>query len=152
MNAGASDRTLHSHTVASSATSLNNRQDTESNTQGRTLANGKALRNTMKDKGTQVAVAKAKEAEKAIDEEAKKSKDAMSMHQTMKLPIDPPGRSPSTFMLPQGRHQVHRKALSSIGFSLEVRHLEASLLLLLFQPHLAPPGRPLEPKQYLHLQ
>ncbi|KAG8946252.1 hypothetical protein FRC03_001442 [Tulasnella sp. 419] len=100
MNAGTSDRTLRSHAVASSATSSNNRQDAESNTKGCTLANGKALRNTMKDKEAQVAMAKAKEAEKAKDEEAKKSKDTMSKLRTMKLPIDAPGRSPSTFMLP----------------------------------------------------
>ncbi|KAG8929786.1 hypothetical protein FRC02_005063 [Tulasnella sp. 418] len=100
MNAGTSDRTLRSHAVASSVTSSNNRRDAESNTKGRTLANGKALRNTMKDKEAQVAMAKAKEAEKAKDEEAKKSKDAMSKLRTMKLPIDAPGRSPSTFMLP----------------------------------------------------
>ncbi|KAG8916173.1 hypothetical protein FRC02_004143 [Tulasnella sp. 418] len=122
---------LSTNAVASSATSSNNRQDAESNTKGRTLANGKALRNTMKDKEAQIAMAKAKDAEKAKDEEAKKSKDAMSKLQTMKLPIDAPGRSPSTFKLPPRTPTTASEGSQQHVFSLGMYNAYYCLLDLL---------------------
>ncbi|KAG8939727.1 hypothetical protein FRC03_006094 [Tulasnella sp. 419] len=99
------DRILCSHAKATNPPSLPPTQQPEpplstSSKQNCTLANGRTMRDTLQDKATKVAAAKAQEAQKARDEDAKKSKDALSKLQAIKLTIDAPGQLPSTIHMP----------------------------------------------------
>ncbi|KAG8919455.1 hypothetical protein FRC02_001640 [Tulasnella sp. 418] len=101
------DRILRSqsHAKATNPPSLPPTQQPEppsaaSSKQNCTLANGRTMRDTLQDKAAKVAAAKSQEAQKARDEDAKKSKDALSKLQAIKLTIDAPGQLPSTIRTP----------------------------------------------------